>query len=113
MNVTVFSMLSFYIEIKYQNGRLTLTRPIGLPPHAPIAQKIADQRWRIRQKIGTFFILNDVIESLLVWINIVRFLLNLIFSESRHVSLLVRRFWKVVGYENLNFYLNKILHTFF
>ena len=23
---------------------LTLTRPIGLPPHAPISQKIADQR---------------------------------------------------------------------
>ena len=23
---------------------LTLTRPIGLPPHAPVAQKIADQR---------------------------------------------------------------------
>ena len=25
-------------------GVLTLTRPIGLPPHAPVAQKIADQR---------------------------------------------------------------------
>ena len=24
--------------------RLTLTRPIGLPPHAPVAQKTADQR---------------------------------------------------------------------
>ena len=24
--------------------KLTLTRPIGLPPHAPVAQKIADQR---------------------------------------------------------------------
>ena len=23
---------------------LTLTRPIGLPPHAPVARKIADQR---------------------------------------------------------------------
>ena len=23
---------------------LTLTRPIGLPPHTPVAQKIADQR---------------------------------------------------------------------
>ena len=23
---------------------LTLTRPIGLPPHAPVAQKSADQR---------------------------------------------------------------------
>ena len=26
---------------------LTLTRPIGLPPNAPVAQKIADQRWLI------------------------------------------------------------------
>ena len=26
---------------------LTLTRPIGLPFHAPVAQKIADQRWHI------------------------------------------------------------------
>ena len=32
------------------------TRPIGLPPHAPVAQKIADQRWLIASstKIGTF-----------------------------------------------------------
>ena len=27
--------------------KLTLTRPIGLPPHAPVARKIADQRWII------------------------------------------------------------------
>ena len=26
---------------------LTLTLPVGLPPHAPDAQKIADQRWLI------------------------------------------------------------------
>ena len=26
---------------------LTLTRPIGLPPHTPVAQKSADQRWLI------------------------------------------------------------------
>ena len=25
-------------------GKLSLTRSIGLPPHAPVAQKIADQR---------------------------------------------------------------------
>ena len=25
-------------------NNLTLTRPIGLPPHAPVAQKTADQR---------------------------------------------------------------------
>ena len=29
------------------SGSLTLTRPIGLPPHAPVAQKIADQCWLI------------------------------------------------------------------
>ena len=27
-----------------QKSYLTLTRPIGLPPHALVAQKIADQR---------------------------------------------------------------------
>ena len=27
----------------YSNFRLTLTRPIGLPPHAPVPQKIANQ----------------------------------------------------------------------
>ena len=26
---------------------LTLARPIGLPPHTPVAQKTADQRWLI------------------------------------------------------------------
>ena len=26
---------------------LTLTRPIGLPPYSPVAQKIADKRWLI------------------------------------------------------------------
>ena len=36
---------------------LTLTHPIGLPPHASVAQKIADQRWLIANsaKIGTIF----------------------------------------------------------
>ena len=27
--------------------KLNLTHPIGLPPHAPVAQKIANQRWLI------------------------------------------------------------------
>ena len=37
---------------------LTLTRLIGLPPHAPVAQKIADRRWHIviRQKRYVFYI---------------------------------------------------------
>ena len=36
---------------------LTLASPIALPPHAPVVQKIADQRWLIAnsEKIGTFF----------------------------------------------------------
>ena len=29
------------------SGNLTLTRQIGLPPCAPVTQKIADQRWLI------------------------------------------------------------------
>ena len=45
---------------------LTLT-PIGLPPNAPVAQKIADQ--------------NDVNKGWLVWINIVFFLFRLIRSN--------------------------------
>ena len=45
---------------KYENSwnyfQKPYTRPIGLPPHAPVAQKIADQRWLIANsaKIGTF-----------------------------------------------------------
>ena len=37
--------------LKYQRFSLTLTHPIGLPPHAPIAQKIADQRWLIANSV--------------------------------------------------------------
>ena len=46
---TIFEIIS---------SRLTLSRPIGLPPHALVAQKIADQRWLIAnsEKIGNFFI---------------------------------------------------------
>ena len=33
---------------------LTLTRPIGLPPHTPVAQKIADQRWLIANSAKKF-----------------------------------------------------------
>ena len=63
--------------------KLTLTRPIGLPPHTPVAQKIADLRLLIANsgKIGNFFILNDVIKGLLVWISIVLILFNLIRSN--------------------------------
>ena len=43
-------------EIFAQVLILTLKRPIGLPPHAPVAQIIADHSSLIRQKIGAFFI---------------------------------------------------------
>ena len=36
-----------YLICIWKKQNLTLTRPIGLPPHAPVAQKIADQRWLI------------------------------------------------------------------
>ena len=44
-------------------------------PHAPVAQKIADQRWLIANssKKGNFFYKNDVIKGWSVWINIVFF----------------------------------------
>ena len=36
------------LRILYQTiTRLTLTRPISLPRHTPVAQKIAYQRWHI------------------------------------------------------------------
>ena len=40
----------------HQQNNLTLTRPIGLPPHTPVAQKIAGHRWPIANsaKISTF-----------------------------------------------------------
>ena len=46
-----------YLGVKF-SIILTLTHPIGLPPHAPVVQKIADKRWLIANsaKIGTFFI---------------------------------------------------------
>ena len=48
-----------------KNITLTLTRPIGLPPHALIAQKNADQRWLITslEKNRYFSIEIDVIKG--------------------------------------------------
>ena len=37
--------------------KLTLTRSIGLPPHTPVAQKIADQRWLIANSAKRYFFL--------------------------------------------------------
>ena len=40
-------ILSYSLKNKLQDDSLNLTRPIRLAPHAPVAQKIADQRWLI------------------------------------------------------------------
>ena len=37
-------MKIFYRKIIWSLSKLCLTRPIGLPPNAPVARKIADQR---------------------------------------------------------------------
>ena len=34
---------------------LTLTRPIGLPPHTPVAHKIANQRYFDKKKVPFFY----------------------------------------------------------
>ena len=43
-----FQILRIVLEVNKtlmgQISNLTLTRPISLPPHAPVTQKIADQR---------------------------------------------------------------------
>ena len=47
-------MFFILIQTSFQNKlscSLTFTRPIGLPPHAPVAQKIADQRWLIANSV--------------------------------------------------------------
>ena len=46
MLVRLFSLFALNRRESY-GDILTLMRPIGLPPHAPVAQKIADQRWPI------------------------------------------------------------------
>ena len=40
----LFSYLFLWKFLHVFGNTLTLTRPIGLPPHAAVAQKIADQR---------------------------------------------------------------------
>ena len=39
--------------------RLTLTRPIGLPPHAPVAQKVAEQCTLIASLVRRLFVRVD------------------------------------------------------
>ena len=34
----------FFVIFQYEKIKLTLTRPIALPPHVPVGQKIADKR---------------------------------------------------------------------
>jgi len=40
----IISNMVFSLFLLILENILTLTRPIGLPPHAPVAQKNADQR---------------------------------------------------------------------
>ena len=44
--------------------RLTLTRPIGLPPHAPVAQKVAEQCTLISSLVKRLFARVDWTERL-------------------------------------------------
>ena len=43
---------------------LTLTRPIGLPPHAPVAQKVAEQCKLIASLVKKLFVRVDWTEHL-------------------------------------------------
>ena len=43
---------------------LTLTRPIGLPPHAPVAQKVAEQCTLIANLVERLFVRVDWTERL-------------------------------------------------
>ena len=64
-----YSSNSFLVVIFiYHMFYLTLTWPIGLPPHAPVAQKNADQRSLIANSSKNSYIvyINDVIEGWLV-----------------------------------------------
>ena len=46
------------------NLKLTLTRPIGLPPHAPVAQKVAEQCTLIAGLVKGLFVRVDWTERL-------------------------------------------------
>ena len=59
-----------------KSDRLTLSRPIGLLPHAPVAHKITEQRWILAnsaKKNRCIFISNHVIKGWWMWICIVFF----------------------------------------
>ena len=58
-----------------KSSSVSLTCPIGLPPHAPVAQKIVDQRLLIANsaKNRYFFMYNDVIKGWLVSIKVIFF----------------------------------------
>ena len=47
-----------------EKGNLTLTRPIGLPPHAPVAQKVTEQCSFIASLVKRLFARVDWTERL-------------------------------------------------
>ena len=53
---------NFILNIQYPC--LTLTRPIGLPPHAPVAQKVAEQCTLIASLVKRLFARVDWTERL-------------------------------------------------
>ena len=56
--VSILTYSSNDNSVHNQNMILTLTRPIGVPPHKPVAQKIADQRWLIAYSANnTYFLI--------------------------------------------------------
>ena len=83
----VFSHWSGFNQIILYQKVLT----IGLFPHAPVAQKIADQRWLIANsaKIKYLFIYNDVTKGWLVWINIV-FIISISFVRISYKTIWIK-----------------------
>ena len=53
-----------FVQAKTARSLLTLTRPIGLPPHAPVAQKVAEQCTLIASLVKRLFVRVDWTERL-------------------------------------------------
>ena len=60
----MITSMSMKIEKNTRMKRLTLTRPIGLPPHAPVAQKVAEQCTLIASLVERLLVRVDWTERL-------------------------------------------------
>ena len=61
----MFCQIGFsYFHNREYSCELTLTRPIGLPPHAPVAQKVAEQCTLIASLVKKLFVRVDWTERL-------------------------------------------------